>query len=105
MSENLQAYYNRLETEHRLLYRFFQEQSQQVRKLKTDLEEVRKDSARWKRAAETLYSAYTPDGHTKGHDCFATGPSTGDAINDLIACPGCAAQAAIDNARGNGGAS
>jgi hypothetical protein len=36
--------------------------------------------------------AYTPDGHSKPHDCFATGPLTGDPIQDLIACPGCRAE-------------
>ena len=29
------------------------------------------------------------------HACFATGPMTGDAIRDLVACPGCAADRAV----------
>lgn len=31
-------------------------------------------------------------------DCWATGPRTGNPINDLIACPGCAAIAKLDQA-------
>ena len=50
---------------------------------------------RIKRLEEALAAyqkAYTPDGHTKPHDCFATGPRTGDPIQDLVACPGCWAE-------------
>jgi predicted Zn-ribbon and HTH transcriptional regulator len=31
-------------------------------------------------------------------DCWATGPSTGDPVQDLLICPGCQAIAAIDTA-------
>lgn len=27
--------------------------------------------------------------HSAPHDCFATGPMTGNPIADLVACPGC----------------
>ena len=50
---------------------------------------------RIKRLEEALAAyqkAYTPDGHTKPHDCFATGPRTGDPIQDLVVCPGCWAE-------------
>lgn len=58
----------------------------------------KRDAERWKNAARLLREAYIPDGHTAPHDCFATGPKTGDYIQDLIACPGCAAEDAYDAA-------
>lgn len=37
--------------------------------------------------------------HVAPHDCFATGPRTGNPIADLIACPGCAQKSEIAEAR------
>ena len=37
--------------------------------------------------------------HIAPHDCFATGPCTGNPIADLIACPGCVQQNEIADAR------
>ncbi len=57
--------------------------------------ELEKADNRIKRLEEALAAyqkAYTPDGHTKPHDCFATGPRTGDPIQDLVVCPGCWAE-------------
>lgn len=42
------------------------------------------------RAALKAYVEAYP--HSAPHDCFATGPMTGDAVRDLILCPGCVAQ-------------
>ena len=39
------------------------------------------------RAALVAYQRAYP--HNAPSDCFATGPMTGDAITDLVACPGC----------------
>jgi DNA repair exonuclease SbcCD ATPase subunit len=47
---------------------------------------------RLEEAVDAYRTAYTPDGHVAPHDCFATGPKTGDPIQDLIACPGCWAE-------------
>jgi hypothetical protein len=47
---------------------------------------------RLEEAVEAYRTAYTPDGHVAPHDCFATGPRTGNPIQDLIACPGCWAE-------------
>lgn len=50
---------------------------------------------------DALYAyrkAYTPDGHSKPHDCFATGPMTGNKFLDYVACPGCVAQQLGDKA-------
>lgn len=44
---------------------------------------------RLEEALSAYQTAYTPDGHVAPHDCFATGPRTGDPIEDLIVCPGC----------------
>lgn len=43
-------------------------------------------------AVKAYQEAYTPDGHFAPHDCFATGPKTGNPIQDLVACPGCWAE-------------
>ncbi len=59
------------------------------------LGENRQLKARIKRleeAVDAYRTAYTPDGHVAPHDCFATGPMTGNPIQDLIACPGCWAE-------------
>lgn len=37
-----------------------------------------------------LYISAYP--HHAPEDCFSTGPMTGDNIQDLVTCPGCAAQ-------------
>ena len=71
-----------------------------------EIEEKRKDAVwlatekaklenyvkRLEEAVDAYRTAYTPDGHVAPHDCFATGPKTGDPIQDLIACPGCWAE-------------
>ena len=36
--------------------------------------------------------------HTPPRDCYATGPRTGDPIQDYVACPGCALQRKIEAA-------
>lgn len=36
--------------------------------------------------------------HDAPHDCFATGPKTGDAIQDLVVCPGCQAKRLAEEA-------
>lgn len=38
--------------------------------------------------------------HSAPHDCYSTGPLTGDPILDLVACPGCALATAIARAKG-----
>ena len=47
-------------------------------------------------AVEALSFARQQLDHTVPGDCWATGPRTGDPIQDLIVCPGCAALAKID---------
>ena len=47
---------------------------------------------RLEEAVAAYRTAYTPDGHVAPHDCFATGPKTGNPIEDLVACPGCWAE-------------
>jgi hypothetical protein len=70
-----------------------------VRLLAADVGKVERElnaaNDRIKRLEEALAAyqkAYTPEGHTKPHDCFATGPRTGDPIQDLVLCPGCWAE-------------
>lgn len=38
--------------------------------------------------------------HSAPHDCYATGPLTGDPIRDLVSCPGCELAAALANIQG-----
>lgn len=38
--------------------------------------------------------------HTAPHDCYATGPLTGDPYRDLVECPGCVLKAALANVGG-----
>lgn len=45
-----------------------------------------------------LLSAQTALDHVVPGGCWATGPSTGDPVQDLIVCPGCAALAKIEAA-------
>jgi hypothetical protein len=33
--------------------------------------------------------------HTAPHDCYATGPRTGNPLADLVACPGCYLKSAL----------
>ena len=56
------------------------------------LEEQQDRIKRLEEAVEAYRTAYTPDGHVAPHDCFATGPKTGNPIEDLVACPGCWAE-------------
>lgn len=46
--------------------------------------------------AELIEAAKRANGdHTAPHDCYATGPLTGDPIRDLVSCPGCELSAAL----------
>jgi hypothetical protein len=60
--------------------------------LREGAEEQKHRIKRLEEALAAYQKAYTPDGHTKPHDCFATGPRTGDPIQDLVVCPGCWAE-------------
>ena len=57
-----------------------------------ELNRMAKRIKRLEEAVEAYRTAYTPDGHVAPHDCFATGPKTGNPIEDLVACPGCWAE-------------
>ena len=54
---------------------------------------------RLEEAVEAYRTAYTPDGHFAPHDCFSTGPKTGNPIEDLVACPGCWAECKAKEAK------
>ena len=54
--------------------------------------ELQERVKRLEEAVTAYQKAYTPDGHSFPRDCFATGPFTGDPIQDIIACPGCWAE-------------
>jgi len=47
---------------------------------------------RLEKAVDAYQKAYTPDGHVSPHDCFATGPKTGNPWQDFLTCPGCWAE-------------
>ena len=47
---------------------------------------------RLEEAVDAYRKAYTPDGHVAPHDCFATGPKTGNLWQDYLTCPGCWAE-------------
>jgi len=47
---------------------------------------------------DALRLAKTALTHCAPESCWATGPLTGDAIEDLIVCPGCRALNAINDA-------
>lgn len=47
------------------------------------------------RALRSYIEAYP---HDAPYDCFATGPKTGDAIQDLVVCPGCQAKRLAEEA-------
>jgi len=40
--------------------------------------------------------------HHAPHDCYATGPMTGDPIADLVECPACSLIAALNQENANG---
>lgn len=51
--------------------------------------------------AELIEAAQRANGdHVAPHDCYATGPMTGDPILDLVACPGCELSAALARVKG-----
>lgn len=60
--------------------------------LREGCEELQQRIKRLEEAVEAYRTAYTPDGHVAPHNCFATGPKTGNPIEDLVACPGCWAE-------------
>ena len=64
----------------------------QIRRIERKLNAANDRIKRLEEAVAAYRTAYTPDGHVAPHDCFATGPKTGDPIQDLIACPGCWAE-------------
>lgn len=46
--------------------------------------------------AELVEAATRANGdHSAPHDCYATGPLTGDPYRDLVECPGCRLRAAL----------
>ena len=53
--------------------------------------ELEAENAGLRSALEAYYAAYTPDGHSAPHDCFATGPMHGTS-SDYLVCPGCVAE-------------
>ena len=63
-----------------------------ARQLERELNAANQRINRLEEAVEAYRTAYTPDGHVAPHDCFATGPKTGNPIEDLVACPGCWAE-------------
>jgi hypothetical protein len=63
-----------------------------ARQLERELNAANQRIKRLEEAVDAYRTAYTPDGHVAPHDCFATGPKTGNPIQDLIACPGCWAE-------------
>ena len=62
------------------------------RTLERQLNSAQQRIKRLEEAVDAYRTAYTPDGHVAPHDCFATGPKTGNPIEDLVACPGCWAE-------------
>lgn len=55
-------------------------------------EEMSSRIKRLEKAVDAYRKAYTPDGHVAPHDCFATGPKTGNLWQDYLTCPGCWAE-------------
>lgn len=48
--------------------------------------------------ARAAMTAYLEDHqHNAPHDCYATGPKTGDEFHDLVRCPGCCAEKAFSS--------
>ena len=58
----------------------------------TKIRQLQDRIKRLEEAVDAYRKAYTPDGHVAPHDCFATGPKTGNPYQDLFACPGCWAE-------------
>ena len=51
--------------------------------------------------AELIEAATRANGeHSAPHDCYATGPLTGDPYRDLVSCPGCELSAALARVTG-----
>ena len=69
-----------------------EEKRKDVVYLATEKAKLEERIKRLEEAVEAYRTAYTPDGHVAPHDCFATGPKTGNPIEDLVACPGCWAE-------------
>ena len=65
----------------------------QMQALQSSNAELLGQVGRLREALMATRFAYIPDGHHAPHDCFATGPLTGDPVQDLIVCPGCKAEA------------
>ena len=63
-----------------------------ARQLERELNAANDRIKRLEEAVEAYRTAYIPDGHVAPHDCFATGPKTGNPYQDLFACPGCWAE-------------
>lgn len=61
-------------------------------KLERELNAANDRIKRLEKAVDAYRKAYTPDGHVAPHDCFATGPKTGNPWQDYLTCPGCWAE-------------
>ena len=61
-------------------------------KLERELNAANDRIKRLEKAVDAYRKAYTPDGHVAPHDCFATGPKTGNLWQDYLTCPGCWAE-------------
>lgn len=65
---------------------------QTVKHRNETIDELKQRIKRLEEAIDAYQKAYTSEGHKIPHDCFATGPCTGDPIQDLVMCPGCWAE-------------
>lgn len=63
-----------------------------ARGLERELNAANQRIKRLEKAVDAYRKAYTPDGHVAPHDCFATGPKTGNLWQDYLTCPGCWAE-------------
>jgi len=63
-----------------------------ARQLERELNAANDRIKRLEEAVDAYRKAYTPDGHVAPHDCFATGPKTGNPWQDYLTCPGCWAE-------------
>ncbi|MGS1028808.1 hypothetical protein [Burkholderia glumae] len=62
----------------------------------TTTNESSKPAEKLLRESRAAMAAYLEDHpHVSPHDCYATGPKTGDGYHDLVRCPGCCAQDAF----------
>jgi hypothetical protein len=59
--------------------------------LRAKIDSLESENKKLKDALECYFYAYTPNGHNAPEDCFFISPKIGDAINGLVACPGCEA--------------